>query len=264
MLTVNGLKMQDNKTVSRREFILKAAFFSAGALAVFKPFRAVFAKDHSRPKIALIIDDVGYSIARVKPFLELGVPVTFSILPRLTYSHQLALKITEQGHEVMLHQPMEPYNPCIDPGPGAVYMKHTGMEIENIIKENIELTPLVSGVNNHMGSMFTESKDKIRQALRVFKEKDFFFIDSYTSSNSQAFFTAKRLKMRAGFRNVFLDNSHRTTDILLQLEKVKKYALRLGYSVGIGHPVSETAEALSEFLKSNRSKFDFVYASRTV
>ena len=86
-----------------------------------------------RPEIAIIIDDVGYNFSRVLPFLELGVPITFSVLPRLAYSTVSAEKVHEEGHEVMLHQPMEPCNPLIDPGPGALYLSQSTKEICGII-----------------------------------------------------------------------------------------------------------------------------------
>lgn len=235
-----------------------------GALAAFTPFRAVSATPQNRPRIALIIDDVGYSIPRVNRFLALNLPLTFSILPRLAFSSRLAVTIAEHGHELMLHQPMEPHNAAIDPGPGAVYMKNSRRQIERTIEDNIALTPLVSGVNNHMGSLFTESGDRMRQVLGLLKKRNLFFIDSYTTSDSQAYLTARRLGMRAGFRNVFLDNSPKKSDILVQLDKVKKYARRSGCAVAIGHPLTETATALREFLGSHRDQFEFVYASHTV
>ena len=47
-----------------------------------------------KPRIALIIDDLGYNQSRVLPFLDLGVPITFSILPHLMYSERLAEALT--------------------------------------------------------------------------------------------------------------------------------------------------------------------------
>ncbi len=67
----------------------------------------------------MIIDDIGYSISRARAFLSLNMPMTFSILPQLRHSNRLADEITGKGHEVMLHQPMEPYCNEIHPGAGS-------------------------------------------------------------------------------------------------------------------------------------------------
>ncbi|MFC1892164.1 divergent polysaccharide deacetylase family protein [Thermodesulfobacteriota bacterium] len=48
--------------------------------------------------------------------------MTFAILPRLQRSTVSAEKIHLQGYEIILHQPMEPHDPNVDPGPGALYV----------------------------------------------------------------------------------------------------------------------------------------------
>jgi polysaccharide deacetylase 2 family uncharacterized protein YibQ len=115
--------------MDRRSFLLKSAGLLVGSLFGVNSFSKVFALEKHqthpfiKPRIALIIDDIGYSLSRARRFLDLGAPITYSILPRQVYSHDLAIEIHGQGHEIMLHQPMEPYNANLfDPGPGALYV----------------------------------------------------------------------------------------------------------------------------------------------
>ena len=86
-----------------------------------------------RARISLIIDDIGSSPSRLRPFLDLGIPITFAILPKLRYSQEHACEIHRQGHEIILHQPMEPFNRFLDPGPGALYV---GDEEDKIVKDH--------------------------------------------------------------------------------------------------------------------------------
>jgi len=85
-----------------------------GLLNVSKGFAAESARsqpqNHQIPKIALIIDDIGYNRSLAWQFVELNEILTFSILPQVSYSRELAFELNVQGYEVMLHQPMEPYN----------------------------------------------------------------------------------------------------------------------------------------------------------
>jgi len=71
----------------------------------------------------------------------------------------------------MLHQPMQPYNSSLDPGPGALYEGDNSSRIIEIIEENISEVPLTIGVNNHMGSRFTECQREIYETLRVIKKR---------------------------------------------------------------------------------------------
>jgi polysaccharide deacetylase 2 family uncharacterized protein YibQ len=199
------------------------------------------------PRIAFIIDDIGSSISRAQAFLDLKMPITFSILPKLQYSDILAEEIYEQGQEIMLHQPMEPYRHEIDPGPGALYISYRDSEIEEIIEENLSQIPQATGVNNHMGSRFTSCSDKVVEALKIIKQNDLFFVDSLTSSHSQAYKMARRLNMRTAPRNVFLDTSPDIRNIRRQLRQLRRYALKHGAAIGIGHPHLPTLTALHEF-----------------
>ncbi|MBW1695132.1 MAG: divergent polysaccharide deacetylase family protein [Deltaproteobacteria bacterium] len=73
------------------------------------------------PKIAIIIDDLGYDKYIVEKFLGLDAALTFSVLPHIPYQKRIANAALEKGFEIMLHLPMEPDEfPKIDPGPGAL------------------------------------------------------------------------------------------------------------------------------------------------
>ena len=246
---------EDRKAMIRRDFLVKVGYSLVGSflgLNLFSKSHALQRKSKEplfRPQIALIIDDIGHNIPSARRFLELEAPMTFSILPRLTYSYDLALEIHTFGHEVMLHQPMEPYNADLDPGPGALFVGDEADRIITVMEKNISDVPFVIGLNNHMGSRFTSSQREMKQALNVIREKDLFFVDSLTSSRSLAYETAIRLDITASFRNIFLDNQPTESAILSQLLQLKKHAKKYGSAIGIGHPHKITAKALGRFLE---------------
>jgi polysaccharide deacetylase 2 family uncharacterized protein YibQ len=202
--------------------------------------------------MALIIDDIGHSVSRARQFLELDVPITFSILPRLAYSYRLAIDIHRCGHEIMLHQPMEPHNSVLDPGPGSLYVGYEGREITRILERNMASVPFAVGVNNHMGSRFTECPKEMNAVLRVVAKNSLFYIDSLTSSRSTACLAAKRLNVTAARRDIFLDNTLSESRILSRLRRLERCAAVHGGAVGIGHPFPETARAIQRFLAETR------------
>jgi len=255
--------------MNRRSFLCKSACLAVGSLLGVNSFSKAFAfAEHGetpflRSKIALIIDDIGYSLPRARQFLKLNIPITFSILPRVPYSRDLTFEINSHGHDVMLHQPMQPYNCCIDPGPGALYKGDDQSRISGVIEENISEVPLAIGVNNHMGSLFTECRREIHETLKVIKNNGLFFIDSRTSNNSKAFNAAKKLHLPTDRRNVFIDTTRDESTILSRLYLLKQYAQRYGHAIGIGHPYPETALAIEHFLgESWASDISFVHISK--
>ena len=149
----------------------------------------------------------------------------------------------------MLHQPMEPLNGDLDPGPGALYVGDELDRIVRVLAENIAQVPFAEGVNNHMGSRFTASGKEVHEALCVVKEKGLFFVDSLTSSRSMAYKTARELHMPTAYRNIFLDNHLDSEYILRQLRRLKSIALKYGHAIGIGHPFPETARTIGLFLE---------------
>jgi polysaccharide deacetylase 2 family uncharacterized protein YibQ len=254
--------------MDRRNFLIQSTFYLVSSYLGFNSLSKAFAGEkysqpcQSPPRIALIIDDIGYSPSLARKFLRLGIPVTFSILPRLPYSQKLAVEVRYKGHEIMLHQPMEPYSSYFDPGPGALYVGYEGRQIARIIEDNISAVPYAVGVNNHMGSKFTSSQREIKEALWVVKDNGLFFVDSLTSSRSKAYRTARSLHISTACRNIFLDNVLEESAILLQLHKLKCHAIRFGRAIGIGHPFSETARAIDKFLTADhRVDILFVHAS---
>jgi polysaccharide deacetylase 2 family uncharacterized protein YibQ len=250
--------------MDRRAFLLKSSTFLAGSILGLSSFSRAFAADKpsNPPKLAIIIDDIGYSRPRLGKFLEIGAPITFAVLPKLAESRMLAEEIHDQGHEIILHQPMEPFNPNIDPGPGAVYVGDNPNKIVNVIGENISDIPYVTGINNHMGSKFTSCRKEMEEALFAVKLHGLFFIDSLTTSRSKAYETAKSLHMATACRNIFLDNRPHEPAILSQLDRLKSLAIRSGYAIGIGHPYPETASAIDSFLRGlNKEEISMVYIS---
>lgn len=256
--------------MDRREFLAKSACLMAGSLfgGVSKAF-AFEGKNilsgFSPPQVALIIDDIGFSEVHARQFLSLNTPITFAILPRLERSQDLAFEIHEQGHEIMLHQPMEPYNPDLDPGPGALYSGFSGDEITGIMEENIRAIPFAVGVNNHMGSKFTECKKEVGDALGVVNRTGLFFVDSLTTNHSMAYRTAKKLHMPASYRDRFLDNIPDEKAIYFQLNNLIKYAITHGHAIGIGHPYTETAKAIGRSLgKFEKLGVSLVHVSKVL
>jgi len=197
-----------------------------------------------RGKLVLVIDDAGYNLRDLEPFLAFPGPLTISVLPRLPYSEETARRARAAGKEVILHQPMEALG-GEDPGPGAIRLGMDDLEIAAIIAGNLATVPGAAGMNNHMGSAVTRDPGMMRAVLEAARASGLFYLDSLTVSDSVVDSVASHLNLNTWERDVFLDNYPERAAILKQLDDGIKRAEKKGLSVMIGHVWSaELAQTL--------------------
>jgi len=217
--------------------------------------------------VAIIINDIGNSISEVRKLMNIGVPLTFSVIPGLHQSHEVATVAHSNGYEVMVHIPMEPRDyPQRRLESNGLLLSYGDKEIEARMRRFMNVIPYAVGANNHMGSRFTEDRGKMGVVLSVLKENGMFFIDSMTTPKSVGVALSREMGLRATARNApFLDNSEDVSAIKVQLASLAKLAVKKGSAVGICHPHRGTIQALAEELPVMRKQgIRFVYVSMLV
>ncbi|MEW5899846.1 MAG: divergent polysaccharide deacetylase family protein [Acidobacteriota bacterium] len=217
--------------------------------------------------VAIIIDDMGNSLEALQEISDLGQPITVSILPESEYARETAEIARESGLQVMLHLPGESLNhqEGNDSTDGLIRSGMSEEEVVGLVEASLGRVPHALGVNNHMGSKITQEDPVMRPILKFLKARDLFFVDSRTTSQSIAFDLAKKMGLRAAYRNVFLDSSVDVEFTRKQLTDLLKLAQRTGKAVGIGHPFPETLRALRENVHLfKKYKVKPVFASQIV
>lgn len=197
------------------------------------------------PRIAIIIDDMGYHRQIGEDLLGLDLNLTFSFLPHAPFTAEQESLAWQQGHDILVHMPMEPKDSQWDPGPGTLYLDNSSSELSMTIRENLESVPHAIGANNHMGSSFTADRLAMHLFLGQLRKEGLFFVDSLTTPESIGAAEANEMGIKAGSRQVFLDNVQNEDNICRQLKKLIAYARRHGSAIGIGHPNRATFLALT-------------------
>ncbi|MBU2503050.1 divergent polysaccharide deacetylase family protein [bacterium] len=157
-----------------------------------------------------------------------------------------AQPIPGRRREVLLHLPMEPEGyPDPDPGAGALMVGMDQEAIAALIDGHRKALPMVTGVNNHMGSAATADEATMQALMTVLRERDLFFLDSLTTSKSVAAAAAAREGIPVLSNRLFLDyDSEDAGRIRANLDRLVEAARATGFAVGIGHPYPATAEVL--------------------
>ena len=215
-----------------------------------KPAVSVAAREMPQPfqgRIAIIIDDCGYNLQPCEFSEKIKSPVTFSVLPSLQHSTDVAECVHKNSKEVMLHLPLEPHhNDDVYPENYLIKTTMSSAKIESIIHKSLESVPYVDGINNHMGSKATENTKVMTVIFKELQKHDLFFIDSLVTSNSVCQTVAQSLDLSFGKRDIFLDNENNRPYIEHQFELVAQEARKKGYAIAIGHDRRLTLQIIEE------------------
>lgn len=203
-----------------------------------------------RPKVAIVIDDMGESKEAAKELLDINARFTCAILPHETHTEWVAGECSRLGHEIIAHIPMEAKTPH-KLGKGGLYTWMTGAEILDNINDDISAVPHAIGISNHMGSAFTEDSRAMRAVMPLLKKRGLFFLDSLTTSGSVGNNLAKTAGVKSLRRDVFLDDEDSPAYIRTQWETLLKIAGKRGSAIALGHPKENTIKFLKEVLQKD-------------
>ncbi|KPJ78869.1 MAG: hypothetical protein AMJ54_01815 [Deltaproteobacteria bacterium SG8_13] len=218
-----------------------------------------------QPRVAIIIDDLGYDRRIARRFLELDTEFTFSVLPHTPYTRAISREVQEKGRELILHLPMEPNEyPRINPGPGALLTSMAPDELIEQLRDNLASVPGIKGVNSHMGSRLTAKTDQMNQIFSILKQQNLYFVDSRSTSRTRSRSSAKLLQVPFAERDVFIDHVQDPDFIRNQCRLLIRIARKKGVAVGIAHPYKTTYRVLLEMLPELQKEVRLVPASQIV
>lgn len=200
------------------------------------------------PRIAIVLDDCGQRLDLLERGVRIRQPLTFAVIPHLPHSRASAEAAHAAGHEVIVHQPMEPEGDDANPGTGVLRRGMSSGEARRILGASLAEVPHARGLNNHMGSKATADARLMGIVLGALGElsrsRPLYFLDSRTSADTVASEAARRAGLRTAERDVFLDNDLSPAAIQGQLDRLLAEAVAQGQAIGIGHLKPETLAIL--------------------
>src|SRR6266404_6089221 len=168
----------------------------------------------SRPRVAIVIDDLGDSLEAARAVLDLEPE-----------------RAAEMG--------------------GAPGFLRTGMSsdgLERQLDADLAAVPYIVGVNGHMGSRFTQDPVAMERLLGALHARGLFYLDSFTTPASVASVTAARLGVPFAQRALFLDHDPRPGAVARALAELDALVRARRSVIAIGHPHPTTLAALAPWL----------------
>ncbi len=225
----------------------------------WRRYAALSPESGQAPIIAIVIDDLGHSEREFARVLSLGLGITLAFLPYAERAPELAQQARQEGFEILVHMPMEPSNSSTDPGPNALLTGLSEEELKRRLDHNLTRFSGYVGVNNHMGSKFSQHRRAMSLVLAELNSRGLLYLDSVTVSSTVGARLAEASRMPHASRDIFIDHLVERSYIERQLSLLEHVAHRSGHAVAIGHPHKETIEALMRWLPEARKRgFEFV------
>lgn len=201
----------------------------------------------AQPRIAIIIDDLGYHRQNGQAITDLPAPITCAVIPYSPHGRKLAERASRAGKEVLVHLPMDA-GQHVRLDRGGLRLGISENELLDTVRQALSQIPQARGLNNHMGSALTEQNEPMSWLMAELKAHQLFFVDSRTSGHSVAQRVAQQQGLANAGRDIFLDNDRNLVKINAQFNKLIRLARQRGQAIAIGHPYPETVHYLQQVL----------------
>ncbi|MGB1076696.1 MAG: divergent polysaccharide deacetylase family protein, partial [Bdellovibrionales bacterium] len=158
------------------------------------------------PRIAIVIDDLGMNREQSWNAINLEFPVTLAFLPYAENIQEMADSGEGKGHDIILHVPMQPLDNTINAGENVLEVGTSEVLLGQALEKNMGVLSRYVGINNHMGSAFTQDEKGMNFVMSSLKDKGLYYLDSRTIAGSVAEEVATRHGVPFLERDVFLDH----------------------------------------------------------
>jgi uncharacterized protein len=207
-------------------------------------------------RVAIVVGGLGIGqTATAAAVSKLPPAVTLAFAPYGSDLEQQVTRAREDGHEVMLQAPMEPFDfPDNDPGP------HT-LTVEAKAQDNLERLHWVMarftgyiGLVNFMGARLTAQEAALSPILREIGARGLVFLDDGSSSRSLAGTVGAAVRTPTGRADVVLDTVARPDAIDKELERLEQIARRRGVAIATASALPVTVDRVANWARALESR----------
>jgi polysaccharide deacetylase 2 family uncharacterized protein YibQ len=207
-------------------------------------------------RIAILVGGLGISqTATGEAVAKLPPAMTLAFAPYGTDLERHVARARENGHEVMLQVPMEPFDyPDNDPGPHTLTAK--GKAAENLDRLHWIMARFSGyvGIVNFMGARITADEAAMTPILRDIGARGLGFVDDGSSSRSLATTAAQKTGTPATKADRVIDGVARADEIDRELARLEEIARQRGVAVGSASALPLTIERLARWSKGLEAK----------
>ena len=158
-------------------------------------------------RVAVVVGGMGLSTRTTREAIEqLPGAVTLAFAPYGEGLGRWAASARQDGHEIMLQAPMEPFDyPDNDPGPKTLLA--AAAKEQNLDRLHWQMSRFAgyTGILNYMGARFTSTQEALTPVLYELRKRGVFYVDDGSSPRSLAVEVARGIGLPALRATMMLD-----------------------------------------------------------
>jgi len=203
----------------------------------------------SAPRIALMIGGMGLSQNATRHALEkLPRPVTLAFAP---YGQGLAGQVAsarDQGHEVMLQAPLEPFDLAGEgPGPRMLRTSQDKAELKDNLHWHMSRFPGYVGIANFLGAKFLANANATAALIEETNSRGLFILDDGSAPQSLAAKIATSVSAPHVVADLVIDTERDGQAVEKALLRLESIAREKGTAVGVATGLPETVDRIARF-----------------
>jgi polysaccharide deacetylase 2 family uncharacterized protein YibQ len=212
--------------------------------------------EDKRPKIAILMGGLGIGRdATNDVFEKLPRTITLGFPPYGDNLEQWVAKAREDGHEVMLQVPMEPFDyPNNDPGPQTLLTSLPAAANIDRLLWVLSRTGGYFGVTSYMGAKFTASEEALAPVLTEIGRRGLVFVDNASSPRSVVSKVGPESGATTVRAELVIDATPNAEDIDAALIRLEEKAKREGAVIGYASPLPVTIARIELWASQLTSK----------
>ena len=207
-------------------------------------------------RIAIVVVGLGISATSTADAIaKLPPEVTLAFAPYGAEVDKQVVRARDDGHEVMLQAPMEPFDyPENDPGPHTLTANGAPQETMDRLHFVMSRFSGYVGIMNYMGAKFTANEAALAPVLREIASRGLFFLDDGSSPRSLVPTVAATAKLQAGRADLVVDGVARAPSIDAQLARLEATAREKGVAIGSASALPLSVDRIAQWAKTLEAK----------
>jgi polysaccharide deacetylase 2 family uncharacterized protein YibQ len=217
--------------------------------------RRVPQSDKAKSRVAIVIGGLGISQTGTQSAIEaLPEDITLAFAPYGGSLRRWSAKAREEGHEILLQIPLEPYGyPQENPGEHTLLASVPGDAREDLHWVLSRMTGY-AGVMNYMGARFTTDEKALVPFLGEIGERGLFYLDDGSVAESRTDVVGEALRVPVLRADRIIDQSRSAADIEKALSELEAIAATRGHAVGVASAFAVSVQTVARWARDAESR----------
>jgi hypothetical protein len=207
-------------------------------------------------RVAIVIGGLGIgSQSTADAIRKLPPSISLAFAPYGTELDRQVGKAREDGHEVLVQVPMEPFDyPDNDPGPKTLLAGAPAEQNQDRLHWALGRVPGAIGIVNYMGGRFTAQEGPLAQVLREVGQRGLVYVDDGTSGRSVAAQVAGAVGTAGARADVMIDLVQKGPEIDRALARLESLARERGSAIGFASALPVSVDRIARWLRQAESR----------